>query len=215
MLSANLGQFAKQPKWAHQNLSGGTVDFYRWTDANFPPRTKALAPRLQAKIPKMFGWAMAPDYDLYLWLDGTFTVWTFRSAQWFVDHLGDADFAAFEHTMRHSIREEAQYLRDQMERGNQYLLSRYQGEDIDAQLAAIPVDYPDDRLFAGGAFIYRDLPNVRQALTEWWVHTSIYHVIDQLALPYVLWKHKVNVSVLPGYFYDGPKLFRPKAEVSE
>ena len=188
------------------------MNFHRWTDKTFPPRFRSMIPRLQAKIPKMFGWEMASGHDLYLWLDGTFILWRFGTVRWFVEQLGQADFAIFAHPSRETIRDEARMLREALAIWDPYICSRYEREFLDEQMGAIPTDYPDDRLYAAGAFIYRDLPKTRAALTDWWVHTSRYHTDDQLSLPYVLWKHKVAVKVLPGFFYDhnGACLFRAK-----
>ena len=210
MLSANLGPSNEQPRWAHQDVPGYDVAFHRWTDATFPPRMRCMSSRLQSKIPKCFGWEMAPGYDLYIWLDGTFLIWRFQSARWFVEQLGDSDFGVFAHPNRTSIRQEAEMLRQAVAIFDPYICSRYEGELLEEQLAAIWATYPDDKLFCGGAFIYRNTAQVREMLTEWWVHISRYHVIDQLSLPYVLWKHKIDTKVLPGDFYNGPHLFRSK-----
>ena len=209
LVSANLGNSNSPIRWAHQDLREGTVDFVRFDDESYPPRA-AMGPRLQAKIPKMFAWEMLPGYDIYIWIDASFRIWRFSTAQWFVDHLGDGEFAAFPHPNRTSIRAEAELLRASIA-ADPYLRIRYGGELVDEQLAAIPPDYPDDRLFCGGLIAYRPTPRVKAAMCDWWFHTSRYHVIDQLSLPYVLWKNKVDVRALPGRFYkEGPMLFRPK-----
>lgn len=213
LVTANLGNFEQPSRIVGQGIRDGLVHIHRFTDENFPPRS-CMHPRLQAKIPKMFAWELIPGMDLYLWIDASFTVWRPSTTQWFIDTLGDADAAFFPHTDRTSIRAEAEMLQKAVAAGDSYLCNRYRGEWVDQQLAAIPPDYPDDRLYCGGAFIYRNQDNVRAALSDWWFHTSRYHVVDQLALPYVLWKNQVNVRPLPGGFYSrsGACLFRPKVD---
>ncbi len=210
MLSANLGTFDVETVWAEQNLPGHEVTVHRWTDETFPPRHLSMTPRLQAKLPKMFGWEMAPGAELYLWIDASFALQRDDVAAWFLGHLAAADFACFAHPKRSTIVEEHAYIKTQMAGGNGYLLSRYSGELFDEALAAIldQTLYIDDALYASGAFIYRDSPKVRDAMREWWFHTSRYLVMDQLALPYVLRRNGLDTRVLPGNIFKNPYLVR-------
>mgnify|MGYP001615419993 FL=1 len=45
-------------------------------------------------------------------------------------------------------------------------------------------------------------------LTEWWVHISRFHSVDQLALPYLVHKHGLNVLRLSENIYRFPYLTR-------
>jgi hypothetical protein len=149
------------------------------TDRQFPPRHKAMTPRLQARIVKMFGWQMHPGYDLYLWVDASTRLSRPDSARWFIEQLGDKDMAFFRHNKRKTIQEEADYLKHRLEIKCPYVTPRYEGEDIDGQLAEVD---PQGQLFASTVFIYRPTTGVKEALKAWWLHTSRFHSIDQLSL---------------------------------
>jgi len=146
----------------------------------------------------MFGWEMLPDYDCYIWVDASCTLLHPESVAWFLEQLGNADIAVFKHPDRISIQDEYEFLQRKLEEGNKYLVMRYENELLHEQYIAIKRDpsYMDDKLYASTAFIYKNTETIRLMLREWWVHTSRYHSIDQLAFPYVLWKSGCFVNVI-------------------
>jgi hypothetical protein len=192
-------------------LPGDTLDVRTFTDATFPPRTQTMTPRLQSRIVKMFGYEMVPGYDAYLWVDASFSLQSPDSAAWMLAHLQNADFCTFAHPERSSCRGEAQFISEKIALDNRYLSDRYRGELIDEQLNAIrQPGFEDDHLYATMVIGYRPTPSVRAMLREWWVHTSRYHAVDQLALPFVLWQwaSSVRLSVLEGDPFHSPYLTR-------
>lgn len=209
VLTANLvtPPFDPLVPYAGQDLPP-SVEMTRivFTDSNFPPRTKSMTPRLQARIPKMFGWQMCPGFDVYIWVDASCALLHKDSVRWFLEQLGNYDIAVFQHPDRRSISEEAQFLFTKLEKNNKYLVPRYKGEDLIGQMAEIKldVDFEDRSLYASTAFIYRNTFAVRNVLKEWWYHTSRYHSIDQLSLPYVLWRHNINVIVIEQNYLKCP-----------
>jgi hypothetical protein len=152
----------------------------------------------------MFGWDMKPDYDRYIWLDSSFRLCHQKAARALVGGTEHSDFTFYLHPRRSSIQEEADHIQNRIDAGSSYLTDRYKGEDVDGQLSAIPSDYTDDCLYASMVFAYRPTPRVRHLLTDWWVHTSRFHSVDQLALPYLLWHHGCSVTVLKGDPYNSP-----------
>jgi len=207
MLSANLGGFDRFiPPVPQEDV---TFLSHCFTDANFPARRRIMSPRLQARIPKMFGWDMLPGADVYIWIDASFRMVEKHAAEWFVDELGTADIALFRHPNRHTIREEALHIQEKIKNQSPYLTERYEGEDLEGQLRAVlqfKEGYEDDTLYATMAFAYRPTQRIRFLLTDWWVHTSRFHAVDQLALPYLVWDHGVAVSLLPGDPYHHPMI---------
>lgn len=195
VLSANLGNFDTPSEPVKQE--GIEYSFHCYTDEDFPPIT-GLTPRFQYRIPKLFGWQMFPDHDIYLWLDGAFTLSEPDSLQWFVDQLGDNDFAFFAHPNRKTIKEEVDHIEEYLNKGNQYLVSRYQNGLHKEQYKDITLDedYIDDALFHSGVFIYRDSEHSRDVMRLWWMHQSRYWTCDQVPLPYVL--KDSAVKVMPG-----------------
>ena len=197
VITANLGWFETVKLNIAQSIEAD--DFYRFTDDNFPPRFNSLTPRLQARIPKMFGWQMIPGYDVYLWVDSSCILSDPDSIKWFVDQLGDAEIAVFKHPNRNSIQEEADYLKHRLKIKCPYITPRYKNELIDEQLKEIKEDpnFIDDLLFASTALIYRPTDKIKRMMREWWYFTSRYHSIDQLALPYVLFNNAVDFNIIP------------------
>jgi hypothetical protein len=204
IITANLGGFDPEHAWAEQvPPPGWTVERRHFNDANFPPRPKAMTSRLQPGILKMFGWQVLPGYDAYIWVDTSRTVTDPNYAAWMIANLGDADFALYRHPLRHSVAQEARYMLDKMAAGSPYLLSRYEGEWIAEQLSEI-LSYPGFRdrvLYASTALAYRPTGHARRALTEWWYHKTRYLLHDQLALPFVVWKHLCAVNPIEESVY--------------
>lgn len=196
VLSANLGNFDTET----ENFSQETPDnvesvmFHRFTDDNFPPCV-GYTPRMQYRIPKLFGWQMFPGYDVYIWLDGSFSMQNTRSVRWFFHHLGDADMAVFRHPYRKTIKEEVDHIEDHLQKGKPYITARYKGGLHKEQYEVIKKNYTytDDHLYTSTAFIYRSYYPVWKALEEWWTLQSRYFTCDQIAMPYALRSLKINV----------------------
>jgi hypothetical protein len=211
VVTANMGDFDKLVPYVPQSIP---YDFHIFTNANFPLRYRSMTPRLQARIPKMFAWQMVSGYDYYIWVDASFSLQHIDSVKWFVEQCSGADIAVLKHPMRNSIREEATYLRQRLQKEHQnpsmdqYVTSRYDNELIDDQLSEIVSDkeYVDDRLYASTAFVYRNIEKNRVMLKDWWYHTSRYHSVDQLSFPYVLFKNNCRVKVIPTEHHHDFKL---------
>lgn len=199
VLSANMGGFEKPVNHEEQLLPEGIdrIDFRCVTDETFPPRSKSMTPRLQARIVKCFGWQMFPDYDYYLWIDSSCRLAREDSVQWFMEKV-NGDIAVFKHPRRNTVQEEADFLKERIilekeGRKQQYILPRYENEDIDGQLLGVD---PKQELYASTAFIYRNNSKMRHALKDWWYHISRWHSIDQLSLPFVLFENNCQTNVI-------------------
>ena len=205
VITANLGSFEPDVKYEAQSHP---YNFYKFTDKNFPPRHKSMTPRLQARIVKMFGWQMVPQHDYYIWVDSSCILSDIESIRWFLHQCRDVDMAVFKHPERNTIQEEADFLKEKLKKGDQYIVSRYENELIDEQLAEIKKNksFSDQNLFASTAFVYKNNSKVRSAMFHWWYHTSRYHSIDQLSLPYVLFTQRCSVRIIPENYLKIPYL---------
>ena len=194
VISANIGDFDEVKEDVIQSID---ATFYRFTDNNFPPRHMAMTSRLQARIPKMFGWQMCPGYDYYIWKDSSLAMLHPDSIKWFLEQC-PGDIAFFIHPDRKTIQQEADFIKKRIKDGSKYLSTRYANELIDEQLAEIQGDktYTDNLLLATGSFIYKNTPKVHALMKEWWYHTSRYHSVDQLGLPYAIYKTDCNVTII-------------------
>lgn len=200
VLSANLGNFDTP----HQPITQLGINYlqHTFTDEDFPPIT-GLTPRFQYRIPKIFGWQIFPGRQYYLWMDAAFTLATPDSLKWFVDRIGNNDFAFFAHPNRNTIREEVDHIEEQLNKkgktkGSRYLLDRYENGLHKEQYTDICLDkdYVDDALYHSGVFIYKDSEHTRDVMRLWWMHQSRYWTCDQVALPYIL--KDSAVVTLPG-----------------
>jgi len=153
---------------------------------------------MQARIVKCFSWQLVPGYDHYIWVDGSCSLWHRDSVKWFLEQCAGYDAAFFKHPDRSTIQQECDFLKLKLAQQSRYICSRYQGEFLDEQMAEINSDptYKDNLLIASTAFVYRDSSSMRDMLKHWWYHISRYHIIDQLALPYVIHKSGCKVNII-------------------
>jgi hypothetical protein len=210
ILQANLGNFDTPVDPVEQSIPSY---FHRWTDDNFLPIAD-LPGRFQYRIPKLFGWQMLPNYKYYIWLDGGWTFSRPDCATWYLDQLGEAEVAFFEHPTRHSAREEVEHIDDYVnrrkgtKRGQDYLISRYNNGLHNEMLAEIEADvyYKDNRLYASTTFIYRNTPRVQHFMKEWWFYQSRYYTCDQICLPWLLWRFSIKTATLRAPIYKNKYL---------
>jgi hypothetical protein len=209
LLSANLGGFEQPTDHAPQVMPVGVeLAVVRITDREFPPRLHTMLPRMQMGLVKRFAWEWVPGADVVIWIDSSVTLFREDSVQWFLDTLGEADFALLPHPHRHSIRAEYDFVKAKLAAGCSYLTPRYENERLEEQMRVIAADaaFVDDKLYASTAFAFRDNVRTRAACKEWFVHVAKYHALDQLSLPYVVWQAGCTVHPLSGNLYRHPHL---------
>lgn len=169
-----------------------------YDDMTYPSRITALSPRTKGKIPKMLNWKFV-DADYYIWVDSKFNITNPKFVDWMIDKIGDCDIGLFKHYVRSSIRDELDYMMNEMKKGNHYLLSRYIGEPMTEQVNFYLNDesFKDNKLFACGIFIYKKQLVNRPCniMNDWLTENIIWSVQDQLSLPYLLHKHNTNLKI--------------------
>lgn len=200
VLTTSLGGIDGVAQYVPQSVK---YDFYKYDE---PLRYNSMTPRLQAKIPKFFGWKLKPDYDYYLWLDGNLSLADSDSLKYFHDAIQDYDVVVLKHPYRNTIWWEYRYNWRGLHNNapSNYLRKRYVNELLDEQINVIKddKDYVDDYLVLGGVFMYRNTPEVHRMLKEWFYHVSRYCVMDQLSWAYVFKKSGLRVNVLPDIYND-------------
>jgi Protein of unknown function (DUF616) len=195
ILTANLGNFDHVEPPMDQTID---FDWHCFNDKNFPP-IGGLTPRLQYRIPKTHGWQMKPDYDYYIWLDGSMRLAREDSAAWLLEQLGTNHMAVFRHPDRSTARQEADYIERLLQKNHPYIMSRYKGglhEEQMGEIETLFTNYDDRNLYASTVLVYRATPAVKAMMQEW-LYTSVrYFTCDQIVLPYLLWKHDLDVKVI-------------------
>ena len=208
ILSANLGNFDTPERPVKQNLPPGVdVVYHCFTDNDFPP-ISGLTPRFQYRIPKLFGWEMYPGYDIYIWVDGVFSLQNPDSVKWFLEQLETSDIAVFQHPYRKNIQEEVEHIELKLKQGSKYITSRYNNglhREMFEKIKKNP-KYIDMHLFTSTVFIYRNNEKVQEMMKSWWYYQSRYFTCDQIAMPYAMSKHPVTVSLIKENQYKIPYL---------
>lgn len=201
IITANLGGFDEVLPHAEQSIP---YDYFLFTDENFPPRSKAMTPRLQARLPKCFGWQMVPGYDYYMWIDGNLSLRHQDSLKYFVDNMEGHDLVALRHHRRPNIRQETRYIRKGINQESLYIVERYKNELLAEQYDVIKrdKDYVDDMLLLSGAFLYRNTPQVQAAMKEWWHFITRYHIVDQIGFVYAMRKGGLRINALSDIYND-------------
>lgn len=201
VISANLGGIDNPTIHVEQSIP---YDYFLYTDENFPPRFNSFTPRLQAKIPKFFGWQLKPGYDYYVWLDSSISLDQPNTLEWLIRQCDSVEIATLKHDKRTTI--ESEYLRTKkgVREESMYYVTRYVNEWIDEQMAEIKADknYVDDTLCAAGVFIYKNTPGIQGMLKEWWYHVSRYLNQDQLAFPFVLKNSGVKYKIIDEIYWN-------------
>lgn len=205
VISANLGEIDAPVE--HVPQEGVEVDYYTETSVTMPPRPHAMTTRLQARIPKCFGWQIHPGYDLYLWADSSLRLSRPDSVQWGIKQLGEKDILVFAHPHRKTVQEEIDFIRAKLKAGSRYVCSRYEGEDLDGLEADLArqglLGLP---LLASTAFLYVPCGRVQAAFKEWWGQIARYHTVDQIQLSAVLYLWAVRQAVVHEDIYHASHL---------
>ena len=141
---------------------------------------------------------MAPGYEYYIWYDDSLEISSDKVTEWFMSKLGDADAIFLRHPKRKTVKEEWEYIKQLESENNYYITPRYKGEYGDEEIAEIYADknYTDNLLIASTTFMCRNNERVRAMMKEWWYHTSRYHIVDQLGLPYSIYKSGCKVNII-------------------
>jgi hypothetical protein len=87
------------------------------------------------------------------------------------------------------------------------LNKRYINYDLNAQVESyLKEGFPDkDGLIEAGLFLRKNTENVNKAFDHWFIEQVKWSIQDQLSLPYILWKHKINYKIITDYtVYNGP-----------
>lgn len=200
-IQASLGGIDRAQPHVSQTIP---TDYYLFTDENFPLRDKAMTPRLQAKIPKMFAWQLKPGYEYYLWLDGNLTLNHPDALKYLVEQIKDHDIVVLRHPSRPNIRQEVRYTRKGVNQQSIYVVNRYNHEWLKElyQVVQSDKDYVDDLLVLGGIIFYRNTAQVQEMMKQWWYYVSRYIVQDQVSFPYVLKKSGIKIKVLDHIYSD-------------
>lgn len=146
--------------------------------------------RRNAKFPKLFGFLLVPDYDVYIWHDHYLEVIAdpFEMAKEF---LTNSDMAIFKHPKRNCIYEEMDAI----------IKYGFEHKHLIEETKKFFEDknYPKNNgLFELTSFMYKNTFAVKQFMISWWEIINKFSSRDQISFPYVLQKHNLKHSIIPG-----------------
>ena len=176
-----------------------TITYSCYNDLNTPSRSLSLHPRTKGKIPKMLEW-MNVDADYYIWMDASFTITSSNFINEVLEQLGEYDICLYNHAERNSVLDELNTVELWMNQPNGgWIMGKYLGEPMREQVNYYISDgnYVDNHLFELGFFIYsKNLVKNKDynLMTDWFFHNCLWSIQDQLSLPYLIQKHKVNYT---------------------
>lgn len=164
-------------------------------------------PRMAAKYFKLLPHKVMPDYPKTLWIDAGITLRRARRfARMALRTLDDHGIALFAHPDRPDVFAEAEFSR---------VMLKYRDLPVVEQVAHYRArGLPDGvGLYAGGILV-RDSRQrrIRRLGRAWLRENEKWTYQDQLSLPYVLWRLRIEPAIIPFNLWENPFLgFVPHA----
>lgn len=197
-------------KWVDQIIDDKyEIVFNRVSSDNNFSKKLSMSPRLRAKLDRMLMWETHPGFDYYIWLDSSFSILSQNSIQWIINQCTDVDAVFFKHSKRNSVTEEFNFVFNELNNNNKYLLNRYEDEPLVEELNSYYLDnnFNDKFLIESGIFIYSK--NIVQnkeynIMKEWYYYNCKWSTLDQLSLPYLLQKFKIKFKFFDTNIYNCP-----------
>lgn len=162
-----------------------------------PLASRQRNPRMTARWHKLHPHLLFPDHDQDLYVDANILI-TGQLGGLYDEALRDAPLAMFRHPSRNCTYEEAE------------VVKRVRYDDaaiVDAQMAfyrarGLP---RQSGLYQGSVQFrrHRD-PKLIGLLEDWWHQLKLFSHRDQLSLSFMLRRHGLPVSILPGNIRDNP-----------
>jgi hypothetical protein len=132
-------------------------------------------------------------------MDASFGLLT-GGVEWMRERLGDKDIVVFKHPHRNTVGEEMRFTNSK----DPYLLERYANDLFDNWKS-------NDPLYAGGIFMYRNIPKIQDMLKEWWYYQTRFSLNDQLSFPTVL--RQCSLNVINEHIYETSHFPRARKSV--
>lgn len=195
VVCANIGSFDPVFKFPDQTID---CDFHYFTEKNLPYPLPNLNNRLRSKYIKIQMHRFLPDYDEYIWIDGSVEVLGKRFAQHMHNHLEGHEVAMSVHHERNTVYEELEYILTNMEAGKEYLIKRYRDEPLAEEMAFYKNSHlsDDHSLYITRFFARRNNKVTNAAFDDWWNRCLEFVNFDQAMFSYIAWRHGVVINEL-------------------
>jgi hypothetical protein len=156
---------------------------------------------MASKFYKLQAHNVLENYDVILWVDGTFELRDVNIPDMCKKYLKENDIAVFGHGSRTSIYDEAIICANNF---NNMFRTKYQNQDMLYQVYRYMEDEHVDALglFEMGVFYRRVNKETNQLMDDWWRHNCLYTYQDQLSFPYVLKKSGLSHLMISNNVYE-------------
>jgi len=150
-----------------------------------------VKPVLDAKRFKVLPHLYFPWHEYTVWVDGNIRLK--RTPEAIVEtYLGDDDFGLFAHPYRKTVWQEFEALRTQPRFADPFLQKQLAEQAAFYREAGLPADA---QLYECNFMVRRNVERVSRIMDAWWSEICRWQWRDQVSLPYVLWKHGIDVRV--------------------
>lgn len=195
LITCSIGGIDEVKKPCEQNTK---YDYYCYDETNLPFPLPNLNDRLKAKYIKTQMHRFLPHYDVFIYVDGRVEIIKETFIEEFVAKLQGKDIVLVDHQERKSVFEELNYILEHIKKGNHYLCSRYEDQQMEKELAFYEEnekDLENVTLYGGGFFARWNSKEVNEAMDEWWRRTIEFSCFDQAMLAYVVGKYNLEKFV--------------------
>lgn len=199
LLTCNIGDIDDVQIPVEQSI---VHDYFCYNENKIPYPLPNLNDRLKGKYLKINSHRFLENYSNYIWIDGRVQVISSGFVSLMTKDLDEYDVVISDHYERETVYEEISFIKQLMNDGNEYLLSRYRNEPFEIEenfysLDGLPKDYP---IYACTVFARRNTDRVNRIFNEWWMRTLEFTCFDQAMFSYVAWRFGLKVKVL--YYKD-------------
>jgi hypothetical protein len=203
VISTIVGNVEQPQPWVMPTSSEHEVSVFR-QQRSYHGMTAEISRRV-AKADKMLAHCTTPEFDAYVWLDGSMRITQPELVDELVAYLGDHDAAFYVHPDRDCAYDEADYCIQEIKRGNAYLKRRYNPEHLALQTAHYrEVGMPAHTgLHCGGLFIRRNNERAN-VLCQCWHDQLAWSTQDQVGLAYARYLvPEAKIRTIAGSIWEG------------
>lgn len=196
LLTCNIGDIDEVVEPVEQTI---VHDYFCFTEKNLPFPLPNLGDRLKGKYLKINPHRFLTNYDNFIWIDGRVQPKHQDFVKFMTRPLQEYDIVIPTHQYRTNVYEEISFVQEHMQKGNQYLLTRYAHEPFMDEWdfykrEGLPRTFP---LYACGCFARRNDEKLNRIFRDWWLRSLEFTSFDQCMFSYIAWKFKLKVYTFP------------------
>lgn len=179
-----------------------------FTEKEVPEQYRHLDSRTQALYFKQQMHRYAPEFDVWIWVDGKIQIDRTDFIQQCLDALGDNGLAILKHGERNCVYEEINYIIKKTRAESPYFVSRFANrlDVLNGDLKNLrDSNYPKNNgLHDCSVMVWRNSPGNEFLQNEWWGQCSKYKRFDQSEIHYLAWfngRKITPIELTPGSFH--------------